>query len=75
MSEQIATNLGLGREFIAKAENLFQHGLDSFGFIELVTAIEGRYGVQFSEDELMSADFVHVRGISQLIHQKVSGQA
>jgi len=51
-------------------ENLYQQGLDSFSFVELISDIERRYSVHFSDDELMSGSFRNIAGLAELIAVK-----
>lgn len=50
--------------------NLFDLGLDSFGFVELAAGLEKKFRIQFSEEELMSEAFFSLEGISKLVKEK-----
>jgi len=44
-------------------------GLDSIAIVELITLIEEKFAVEFSEDELNMEAFANIRTLSQWIEQ------
>lgn len=49
--------------------NYFETGLvDSLGYMELITEIETRFGVEFSNDDFQNRDFATVGGLMRAIH-------
>ena len=50
--------------------NFFEAGLvDSFGVIELVSAIEEKYGIQFSETHFQERRFSTIGGLSEIMSE------
>jgi len=45
-------------------------GLDSIAIVELITLIEERFAIEFSEDDLTMEAFASIRTLSQWIEQK-----
>jgi acyl carrier protein len=71
----IVRDPGLERE-IAEDGNLFERGiLDSMGVVQLVTFVEERFGIRMTESDLASPEFTHVRGLSEIILRRRSGDA
>lgn len=53
---------------VTPATDLFEAGLiDSFGFVELVSFIEGTFGVRFTDDDLASPETSSLAGITRLV--------
>lgn len=72
ISEYISAVLAIDPVQAYSIENLYKEGLDSFSFIELISDLERRYDVHFSDDELMSDGFRNIPSISELINKKKS---
>ena len=51
-------------------EDLFTSGrLDSLGVVAMITALEQRFGVRFSEDDLEDARFARVSGVVEIVRE------
>jgi acyl carrier protein len=48
--------------------------LDSFGIVEMITEFEGRFEIQFSPEDLQSAEFRTIGGLIDLL-ERLRGQA
>ncbi len=54
------------------SENYFTVGLvDSFGFINLLSDIEEKFGATFSNDDFLDRSFATLDGLSKMIIKKV----
>ena len=52
-------------------QNYFNEGLvDSFGFISLLSDIEEKYGVTFSNDDFLDRSFATINGLAKMINSK-----
>lgn len=52
-------------------ENYFENGwIDSLKFIELITQIEEKFGIQFSNDEFQDRKFSTIDGLIKIIEKK-----
>lgn len=51
------------------------HILDSTGFIELITFIEERYGVQVADEEMVPENFDSLRNIAAYVGRKRAAAA
>jgi acyl carrier protein len=61
---------GVGKK-IHGATSLFDGGLvDSFGIIELVSFLEGRFGVRFDERDLAGENFKTVNSLVDVVVRK-----
>jgi D-alanine--poly(phosphoribitol) ligase subunit 2 len=59
---------------VSPGTNLFQAGLmDSFAFVEMIAFLEGRFGIQFTEDEMLSKGLSSLTGIVEAVDRKVNG--
>lgn len=55
-------------------ENYFTEGfVDSFGFISLLSDIEEKYGVTFSNDDFLNRSFATINGLAKMINTKKNG--
>lgn len=45
--------------------------LDSVGFLELITFVEARFGIQISDNELVPENFDTLRKVSRFVEQKL----
>ena len=51
--------------------DLFEAGyVDSFGFIELVTFLEGEFSIEFTDEELMARTLASLKKIRQTVAAK-----
>lgn len=66
----MAAILGKKSGEIDPTQRLVDAGLDSYGFVELITELESKYGVHFEEEELMSSSLESIDKISELIQRK-----
>jgi acyl carrier protein len=67
--EEIA--LGIGVESIDRDEDLLANGIvDSLGIMELVTFLEGRYGISVGDDDLVPENFQTVNGVVAFVERK-----
>ena len=52
-------------------ENYFESGwIDSLKFIELITQIEEKFGIRFSNDEFLDRKFSTIEGLTKIIERK-----
>jgi acyl carrier protein len=73
--DYIYDNFLLGRDRASlKDEDSFldKRILDSTGFIELITFVEERFGVQVGDDELMPENLDSVRNLEAFISRKLA---
>ncbi|MEJ2698274.1 MAG: acyl carrier protein [Desulfuromonadales bacterium] len=47
-------------------------GVDSVGFVELITLLEDKYGIQISSDESVSENFRNLEALSGFVQAKVA---
>jgi acyl carrier protein len=60
---------------VSVAENYLEKGwLDSFGIIELITDVEGKFDVRLNENSFSDPRFPTIEGLSELIIEKEYGQ-
>ena len=53
-------------------ENFYHQGLiDSFSIIELIESLESEFNIQFSQQDFMDEKFPTIRGLSEIIHDKI----
>lgn len=58
---------------LAPKDDLVARGLiDSFGMIELISAIESHYGFEFSQQDFQQPGFATLEGLSAIISRKRS---
>ena len=62
--------LGVENEDIGSDQLLVDAGLDSYGFVELILEIEERYGISFSEEELVSGSLSSIANIVAIVEAK-----
>lgn len=70
--DSVIAMTGLQPDVILKSQNIFELGMDSFGFIQLISDIETNYNVSFEPDDLMTEGFRSVEGIIEAVEQKRS---
>ena len=52
-------------------ENYLENGwIDSLKFIELITQIEEKFGIRFSNDEFLDRKFSTIEGLIKIIERK-----
>ena len=68
--ERLVAALAVTPQEVSEAPNLSEVGLDSFGFIDLVSRLEGRFQIEFSVDELESLTTLSLHDISALVREK-----
>jgi D-alanine--poly(phosphoribitol) ligase subunit 2 len=52
-------------------ENYLENGwIDSLKFIELITQIEEKFGIRFSNDEFLDRKFSTIEGLTKIIERK-----
>lgn len=68
--ERLVAVLAVTPQEVSEAPNLSEVGLDSFGFIDLVTQLEGRFQIEFGVDELESLTTLSLHDISALVREK-----
>jgi acyl carrier protein len=57
-----------GDSGFGRGSDLFDSGyVDSFGLVELLGFVEGQFGVEISDDLLLSDEFATIEGISHAI--------
>jgi acyl carrier protein len=47
-------------------------GVDSVGFVELITLLEDKYGIQISSDESVSENFRNLEALTGFVQAKVA---
>ncbi len=61
--ENVPSNIEMDR-------NYFEQGLvDSFGFLELIFAVEKQYGVKFTEKHFKDKRFNTLAGLAQIVEE------
>jgi acyl carrier protein len=70
-------NFVMGGDVVIEDDTSFMAGhiLDSTGFIELITFIEERYGVQVGDEEMLPENFDSLRNIQGYLQRKRAAQA
>ena len=64
-----------GPNGIGADDDLFQLGvIDSFGLVELVSFVESTFGIELSEDELLSPELASLNGMVRLFSSKAAVQ-
>jgi acyl carrier protein len=53
---------------------LLEGVIDSFGIVELIGALEERYGLEFDFDELAPDDLTRIGPLSSYVAQKLNGR-
>ena len=53
---------------------LLEGVIDSFGIVELIGALEGRYGLEFDFDELAPDDLTRIGPLSSYVAAKLNGK-
>jgi acyl carrier protein len=67
--------LGLAPNDVPESFDLLLEGvIDSFGIVELIGALEERYGLEIDFDELPPDDMTRIGPLSSYVAQKVSGR-
>lgn len=65
-------NLGKDREEQVNRD-IFDAGfVDSFGIIELITAIESNFKIELKQEDLSDARFKTIKGIAEIIEENIS---
>lgn len=63
--------MSIGKVTELSQNNYFESGLvDSFGFITLLSDIEEKYGVSFSNDDFLDRSFATIDGLANMINNK-----
>lgn len=52
---------------IAEDDSLFDRGLDSFGSVQLMLALEERFGIEFPDEFLTRRSFSTIRAIRETV--------
>ncbi|AWN38797.1 acyl carrier protein [Methylobacterium radiodurans] len=60
---------------IAEDENLFDKGLDSFGSVQLMLALEEHFDVEFPDHLLSRKSFSTIRSIRETVSSLVQAEA
>ena len=53
---------------------LLEGVIDSFGIVELISALEERYGLEFDLDELAPDDLTRIGPLSSYVARKLNGR-
>jgi acyl carrier protein len=73
ISEFLVRELRVDAQRLAAATDIYEGGLvDSIGVIELLTFLEGEYGIEIPEDDLLSGDFSRIDGIAGIVARLAS---
>jgi acyl carrier protein len=59
----------------ADAPLISSHVIDSLGMLSIVTFIEGEYGVEIGDDELVPDNFETLASIVKLVESKIAQRA
>ena len=66
---------GLAAADVPSSFDLLLEGvIDSFGIVELISALEERYGLEFDLDELAPDDLTRIGPLSSYIAHKLNGR-
>ncbi len=61
---------------VGHADPLLKNGLiDSLGILEVVTFLEGEFGIAVSDEELLPENFASVQSLSNFVQGKMGGPA
>lgn len=56
--------------------SLIKHGIiDSLGVLEIVTFVEGHFGIVMSDDEMVSEHFESIPALAALVESKLAREA
>jgi acyl carrier protein len=77
IEEYIKDNILFGDgEKVAEDVSFQESGiLDSVGFLELITFVEARFGIQITDNELVPENFDTLRKVSRFVEQKLDAGA
>lgn len=67
VTETVSEFANLPADQTLHSQNLFDDGLDSIGFIEIIQKIEAHFGIRLSDEELASPELATIAGIVSLI--------
>lgn len=67
LDEAVGSQLAKGLDEIGLEENLFDNGLDSIGFINIIIALESEYEIFIDQDDLDLETFSSIKSISDYI--------
>lgn len=57
---------------LAPNENYIDKGvIDSFGIIELIEAVETKYGIMLDQDDMQSLELFSVDGLASIVSRKL----
>jgi acyl carrier protein len=72
--DYIVENMLFGDGQKLGADTSFQEGgiLDSTGFLEVITFVEGRYGIRIADREMVPENFGTLHKITQFIKGKIN---
>jgi acyl carrier protein len=66
---------GLAAADVPSSFDLLLEGvIDSFGIVELISALEERYGLEFDLDELAPDDLTRIGPLSSYVSRKLKGR-
>lgn len=68
----IARERGIDRRYIRPDSNFPDLGIDSLQTLEILAALEKRYSIEISEEELKNA--VNIREVARLIDDKLTNK-
>lgn len=68
----LQNNLDVDAEAVANAKTFFELGLDSFGFIQLIDAIENEFSIQFAIEDLMAVGINSSTELAGMVSRKAS---
>jgi acyl carrier protein len=67
--------LGLAPPKVPESFDLLLEGvIDSFGIVELIAALEERYGLEFDFDELAPDDLTRIGPLSSYVARRLNGR-
>jgi acyl carrier protein len=67
IKQKLQMILGIKVEELGSEESLVDLGLDSYGFVELISEIENYFNIRFTEDDFMEDNFHSIKTIVALM--------
>ena len=69
----IIENILFGDEKLLDVDTPFQENgiLDSIGFLEIITFVEGQFGIEIADDEVIPENLGSLRRISDFVEKKL----
>lgn len=71
LDEAVGSQLAKGIGEIETDVNLFENGLDSIGFINIIIALENEYDIFIAQDDLDIERFSTIKGIKEYVDSRL----